>query len=70
MAHDKNSTTHHACPDSIKEYGGLAACCACTNHACYNPISHKESECRNDHPILGKVPVGFRGFHDEDYMED
>ena len=36
----------------------------------YNPLYHKQNECRNDHPTLNKIPPGFRGFHVEDYDED
>jgi len=35
----------------------------------YDPKGHSEAECRNDHPILRKTPVGFEGFHHEDYNQ-
>lgn len=43
--------------------------CVCQCLDTYKPISHKAVDCRNDHPTLYKVPVGFRGFHDEDYED-
>lgn len=33
----------------------------------YKSTSHSIIECRHDHPQLQKVPVGFEGFHHEDY---
>lgn len=36
----------------------------------YNPLYHSEKDCRNDHPTLNKVPVGFMGFHVEDYQDE
>lgn len=35
----------------------------------YNSLNHSVKDCRNDHPTLNKVPVGFMGFHIEDYEE-
>lgn len=35
----------------------------------YDKLYHSEKDCRNDHPTLNKVPVGFMGFHVEDYEE-
>lgn len=69
MTHSTNSTTHYCCNSMLAEKGGQARCCECTHHQCddYNPMSHSEKECRGDHPILRKVPVGFMGFHQEDY---
>lgn len=32
-------------------------------------LKHSEKECRGDHPVLHKVPVGFMGFHFEDYKD-
>lgn len=54
--HTPESTTHWAC-DDILQNDQEVYCCGCTQHECkkyitYNPLSHKESECRNDHPTL------------------
>lgn len=49
-------------------HDGDICVCDCCDY--YDPKSHKAAECRNDHPVLNKVPVGFRGFHDEDYDSD
>ncbi len=35
----------------------------------YDPKWHAKKDCRHDHPILRKVPVGFEGFHFEDYED-
>ena len=79
MKHDKNSITHYACAPQLEIYEEKTPCCACNNHDCigadtftldtYNPMSHSEKECRGDHPVLRKVPVGFQGYHIENYQD-
>lgn len=39
-------------------------------HMKYKPSSHSLKDCLGEHPILHKVPVGFQGFHDEDYQDN
>lgn len=36
----------------------------------YNPYSHKRSECRGDDKYPYKIPAGYQGPHDEDYLDE